>query len=346
VPVPRVSVGQLTTVDTLTAVRGLGITCVVINHAFGDSLLFHGGLNVLLFVSGINMASFAFNGTTRDTLKSFRTFTLRLVIPSILLALAWSLAVHFMATTDVPIAWSELLLFSNWITPERVSLFPIWYVQVIFQLMIVMALLFWMFDLTPRIQRAPVASALIALALSLAIAITSLSLWDTDYLANKLPQLLAWNFILGWAYWALAIRKRITVQGRLFLCILLLVCEILIFEIFAPFDGDIRIYSLTTLGFLLIWTDVVKLPWLLARAIILISQATFYVFLFHYYAFWVVYRAGKAIGLGELMDTSWVRVAAGLILPVFLWMVVTSARRAYRKTKGGQQSLQPAYSAI
>lgn len=335
-----------TTVDSLTLVKALAICLVVANHTYMDAVSLHGGLNVLMVVSGVAMASFAFHGTTAQTLCIFKSFTLRLVVPSVILALAWNIAAYFMSSQVTAIKWTEHLLISNWLSMGRVALFPIWYVQVIFQLMIALAVVFWVFDLTPYLKKAPVRATMIAFVISLLLAVTSYELWDTAYLQDKLPHLLAWNFVFGWVYWAFAVRHQKSPKTRLILSAILLAAEILIFKLCGALYGDARFISLTVLGLLLIWVDSISLPNLLARPVLLISQATFYIFLFHYYAFWATWRAGKLVGLGDLMNLPLVRLSVGTVLPVLLWIFVIALHRARKKMSQLEQIKRSAPAVV
>jgi len=116
-------------VDVIVLIKALAICLVVANHA-GLSKGLHGGLNVLLVVSGVAMATFGFQGATPQTLQAFKRFAFRIGVPSFLIALVWGIAV---SNVSLP----ELTFISNWFYKRRVVLFPIWYVQVIVQLMIV-----------------------------------------------------------------------------------------------------------------------------------------------------------------------------------------------------------------
>jgi hypothetical protein len=148
----------------------MAISLVVANHAHISTGL-HGGLNGLLFVSGIAMATFAFNDTTNQTLRYFRNFALRLAIPAFILALIWAVAYW-------EFNWSELGFFRNWITIRRLVSFPIWYPQVIIQMLIVMGVFFWILDLTPKIKRHPRTLISVILAIAIICNLLSYAFWE------------------------------------------------------------------------------------------------------------------------------------------------------------------------
>jgi hypothetical protein len=176
--------------DSRDALRAIGITAIVANHALVTSV--HGGLNVLLVMSGIAFAQLCFGGRDRTGPLVHVSFTLRDPSPmwSVVLCLFW-----FALFGRFEVA--EIFMVSNWITTERVSKFPIWYTQVLLQMLAGIVLL----PLLPRMQWCSQTPRFVRRhsgwppPRSLAVA---QALVDTDHLADKLPHLHAWNFVLGW----------------------------------------------------------------------------------------------------------------------------------------------------
>ena len=281
------SLFTLHSVDTVTLVKALAISLIVANHAVLDRMFLHGGLNALLLVSGMVFASFAFQGTTAQTLQMMKRLSLRIAIPAVLLSLIWNMMTYLFSADVSEIKWLEHVLLSNWFYKSRIALFPLWYVQVLVQIMLALGLVFWLFNLTPHFKANPVRASLIALALSLGLAMLSYGLWDTASLHDKLPHLLLWNLTLGWVFWAFRSQPDYGLRSKLILSALLLGSEILIFIICGAVYGEVRIISLTLMGLLIIWIDSVSLPQILTRIVLLISQAIFFIFLF---LFFNVYR--------------------------------------------------------
>ena len=73
----------------------------------------------------------------------------------------------------------------------------------------------------------------------------------------------------------------------------------------------------------------------------LISQAAFFIFLFHYFAFGFVTRILFWFGHWGAEDYVWVRFFAGLLLPLMLWIGYTAALRTFVRMR--QQGLLPAF---
>lgn len=310
-------------VETVVAARALAIILVVSNHVvFGISL--HGGLNALLVVSGLAMAQFGFGGTTGRAVRAMARFGLRLAIPSFLLALVWQIGVG-------QISLPELGFWSNWLYKTRIALFPIWYAQAITQMLVVLVVLFLLTDLGARITRRPLVwvGGLYAVACGLALA--SYAVWDTTYWADKLPHLILWNLIFGWLIWAVRASSMPTMQARWLLTGVLALSVGVLFLGVDAFGGAVRAIWMPLIVVPVIWLDRITLPSFVARAILVVSQATLFIFLFHYYAFWAVWRVGRLMGFEVEAQSPFVRLGAGLILPILLWALWTAVLRVYRR---------------
>ncbi len=318
-----------TVVDSLLMVKCLAIILVVANHAAISTGL-HGGLNGLMLVSGIVMASFAFKDTTAHTLKAFQNFALRLAVPSFILALIWAVAYG-------QYNWSELFFFRNWLTKTRLVSFPIWYPQVMVQMLLAFAVLFWVGNITPKILANPKRVSMVAFVLALGACFLSYALWNSAYLHDKLPHLLAWNFIFGWLYWAFLIKDENNDKNRLILTVILCVTSYLVFIQTGAIFGAARFMWFTLFGLILIWVSALKMPFFMAHIFHLIGQATFYIFLWHYPAFGITLRLGSMFGVEHITAQPTVLLLSGVLYPVLLWVAVSALKRAYGRAKGEYQ---------
>jgi hypothetical protein len=251
---------------------------------------------------------------------------LRLAVPSFLIALIWQIGVG-------QISMPELGFFSNWLYTSRVALFPIWFAQAFSQLLIAMALMFYVTGIGERIARRPLAWVSGLYALTASMAFISYLTWDTAYLADKLPHLVAWNFAFGWLIWA--VRDRMPgPAGRITLTIVLAASVALLFVTVDADNGASRAMVLPLIVLPVIWFDRIALPPLLARMTIVAGQATLFIFLFHYYAFWAVWRVGRLVGLEAESQNPLLRMVVGLLGPVLLWALWTAMLRVYRRDYG------------
>lgn len=304
-------------VDTRDALRAFGIMAVVANHSVAASL--HGGLNLLLLLSGLAFARLAFGGQDAGHLGSA---TLRFVRPlalwSVILCLFWFAVFRRFEA-------AELLMVSNWITPERVSKFPIWYTQVLLQMLAAMLPVLVLTGMAGRIRQDPVRWTLAWLAAAVLVAALSKALFDTDPLADKLPQLHTWNFVLGWVFWAVLYARRPGTSDRVALTVLVLALMPFVFLGLGVEGGAARVWVAIPAALLLIWAPVLRLPRPLAHPLLLIAQAVLFIFFLHY-PFLLAVRELLGDHLPP-MALDALKVAAGLIGPVLVWAAVTAGRR-------------------
>ena len=79
------------------------------------------------------------------------------------------------------------------------------------------------------------------------------------------------------------------------------------------------------------WLDQVVLPPLLARIAYLTSQATLFIFLFHYYFFLAIVTIRAHFGWPFWLESSPAQLVIGLAGPVFLWLLWNDTVRVYRR---------------
>jgi hypothetical protein len=309
--------------DTLYVVRALAITAVVAHHA--TTWATAGGLNLLLLLSGIAFAQLAFGGHDRAPILAVTTRFLRpLVIWSVVLCALWFAVFQ-------RVEWAEILMVSNWITDNRVSKFPIWYTQVLVQIMVVLVPLFWALGLTDKVRARPVAATLAALALTVALAAGAQMLFDTDELSDKLPHLHAWNFVLGWVFWAVLMNRKPTSRDRLAMTAL---CVPLLLFMFLALDvpwAEFRVRTVILPVLLLIWVSTIRLPGVVVQPVLLISQATLFLFFLHYPFLLTVREVLDGRMNADLVDV--LQFVAGMVGPILVWAVVTAAQRTLRHAR-------------
>jgi hypothetical protein len=322
--------------DSLYVVRAFAISAVVANHSL--TIPVAGGLNLLFLLSGVSFSQLCFGGHDRSGIFSIAIrFVRPLVIWSVIMCLLWFAAFR-------RVEWPEILMFSNWITENRVSKFPIWYTQVIIQMMIVIVGIFWAFRLSDGVRALPVGSTLIALALTVSLATVAQAMFNTDALKDKLPHLHAWNFILGWVFWAVLMNRKPTTWDRIamtVLCVPLLTFMFLALDVPAAMSR-VRLVILPVL--LLIWVPTVRLPRAVAQPVLLISQATLFLFFLHYPFLLTVRNLFEGNVNDDFLGV--MKFAVALLGPILIWAVLTAARRTLqeaksRRSKAFRQSRTP-----
>jgi hypothetical protein len=315
-------------VDTRDAVRAIGITAVVANHAFAAPL--HGGLNLLFLISGIAFAQLCFGGRDRTGLGArVLRFARPLALWSVVLCLFW-----FAVFRRVEPA--EILMLSNWITTERVSKFPIWYTQVLLQMLVALIALLSLPGMLGRIRAMPVAATLAWLVAAVASAAAAQMLFDTDHLADRLPHLHAWNFVLGWLIWAVLHAREAGAGDRLLLTLLCLPLMLFMFLGLDVPGAEARVWIALPGTALLIWMPTLRLPRVVAHPFLLIAQAVLFIFFLHYpFLLGVRNLAGNSL---PQLALEWLQLVTGLLGPVLLWAAVTAGRRtlAHARSRQGE----------
>ncbi|MEZ5409720.1 MAG: hypothetical protein R2761_16955 [Acidimicrobiales bacterium] len=281
---------------------------------------------MLLFASGATSARVAFAGDSRRSAAQFLRFAALVAVPSILLAAATGIALRQFDP------W-ELLLVSNWLQASRVALFPIWYTQVMVQIMIGLAVLFPLLHLTERIRARPTATIGALFAVALAAAAVSKLMWDTTELADKLPHLVLWNLLAGWLYWAVMVRREAAPTERAALLAVLAGTAGLMYLVLPAVYGTARFTWLAAALVLTVAVPELRLPRLARHVLLLINNGTFFVFLFHYYVFSAITNIEARLGIGQhYPGATALRFAAGLVVPIAGWVVITATRRAWQTT--------------
>lgn len=325
-------------VDTVIFAKACAMVLMVANHSrLSQSLLdipaLYGGLNAMLVISGLTMATHAFQHDTRHTLRAFARFGLRLALPCLAVALVWDTLMLALGARDITLFkyFAELALFSNWLSTHKLALFPIWYVQAVVQMLLGLGLLVLLTDLTPRIRRSPVAVTATLLGLSLCAALISYAAWDTSALEDRLPHLLVWNFMLGWLIWAVQKRGTASTGTKLALTAVLLGCAAMVYLPTPANNGLSRAFWMSAILLPVIWWNRIALPGFLVHLVQLIAQSVFAIFLLHFYVFGLVEEPLKYLGLDQPVLLSLVKLVAGLVVPVLCWALFTAVVRVRRK---------------
>jgi len=327
----KVSKATTQGVDPIMFGRFLGITLLVLNHAT-PYLDLQGGLNVLLLISGISFAMMGFKPRTSDTLRKIVPFLRRLVVFSLLIAV-------FSAVVNMDFRLAELLLFSNWIEMDRVAMLEIWYVQVIVQIFLAVALIFWLFDLSPKIQRDGLSVCLALFVACVLMAGISKFYWDTTTVyGDRLPHLHAWNLVLGWVVWAVIFQNKSKMLDRVLLTLLIITSSSAMFYALDLPKGWIRIWPFLTVALLIIWVPRIPLGKLFTHIVQLINQATLTIFLLHLGFFRVVQYAWNWLDLGDHWTLNLLLFAAGMIGPILVWAGFVAATRVFWKMKHAPQT--------
>lgn len=182
---------RTTTVRSVVALRAVAISMVVFSHFEVFNL--PGSTDALFAVSGWSFGRYTLSSIARS--KSVRP-VFDLIFKIALPVLVFSMAVHIL---HPPIRWPTILMVDNFIDPHYDGNRGLWFLDVLLQLMLAMAVIFSSRTLvrlaTENIVRFSMAAAVISLCVSSLI----YGYWNTDYLMNRVPQMAAWLFFIGMA---------------------------------------------------------------------------------------------------------------------------------------------------
>ena len=139
-------------IDTRDGLRALGISLVVANHAFAAPV--HGGLNLLFLVSGIAFAQLCFGGRDRSVLAlQVMRFARPLAVWSVVLCLFWFAV--FGRFDPAELFMGQQLVHDG----ARLENSPIWYTQVMLQMLLGIVAILALPGMLQQLRRAPVAGA-------------------------------------------------------------------------------------------------------------------------------------------------------------------------------------------
>ena len=278
-------------VEVTILLRALAIFLIVSSHFRWFSIAT--SVNVLLGVAGFNFAQFQLGEVVaRGSVRPVLGLLLRVLIPCIAYTTLVELAVH--RRFSVPV----VAMVSNFVGPH---LWGYWFVEVLLQLLLGLALLLSLRRVREAIRARPYGSALAFAGGAGLLALVGPLVWDAEPLFNRVPHMRLWPFALGWCIQAgLA-------AGWRWPSALLVGCLV-------PLLGVDRHGILFLLPALLalVWVRQVPLIWPLHRLVGLVGGASMYVYLTH---FQVQSLVKKVVGA----RVPPLEVAVALMAGVALW---------------------------
>ncbi|MBX3154817.1 MAG: AMP-binding protein [Deltaproteobacteria bacterium] len=285
-----------TSVDASVLLRAISIVAVVVGHFELPNLA--GSVIALFVVSGMSFGRYlAPQITQADGVAPVVRLFAKIAIPTVLYSLIVNTA---MRLPKLP----GLLLSNNLVSDDsRVSGIGFWYIDVLLQCFVVLALLLSI----PRVRRA-IAGDPFQLLVGATLAFTAVSvaapyLWDTTHLADRVPQRYLGAVFLGWTLIHATTRPRKLV---------VLALAALAFADFAWKSDDYLFFPFVATAFLLACRRV-SLPLLVGRVITVIASASLFIYLTDHQVELVLLKVG--IPHGALM------VALAVVAGIVVWKV-------------------------
>ncbi|WNC71759.1 hypothetical protein RGQ13_16805 [Thalassotalea psychrophila] len=305
-------------------VRATAICFVVANHASGLKLA--GGMNFLLLLSGYNLAYFLFDKSSVQIVKSFFITVAKIVIPCMGLVV-----LNFIYFNTFQ--WQEFFMVSYAFKVKAVSNFPIWYPQVLMQMALIITPLILIFNFSKHVAKYPVLVCLLCLIVSLTINILS----EKQYPWGREAHLYLWNFTLGWALWAVLKVKNFKNCLAATAIVLITAYLVLLLNTNGSYDPILRFIIFISISLFFIWFQVIKLPYMLAILVYLISSATFYIFLFHMILFELFYYLTELDNATFNLDLP-LKCIFAVVISVLLWATVSAGRKGFYSVQQARKS--------
>ncbi|MER3434134.1 MAG: hypothetical protein C4288_12070 [Leptolyngbya sp. ERB_1_1] len=295
-------------IETSIILRALAIMGVVAGHA--ELLEIGGGALLLLMIAGANLARFQSGALFRGELFQPISSLLRnLVTPYLIISAAYQL---WKRELDL----SVLLLFSNFINPEVTSIFPVWFITLLVQVILIFSLLFVIKPIRQFAAASPWEFGLATLLISILAKVGISSVWDTTYLYDRLPHMLFWIFSLGWT--AQFVQSQ---QQKIITTIILWA----LVPILAHLDQTYAWWILFG-GTLVLWLPVVSVPRIIKSPLQILGAATYHIYLFHMI---FIHFVRNVAGI----PSPWLNTVVGLSGGVLVWAMVQAVQRFLAKRR-------------
>lgn len=256
-------------VDSVSLLRFLAIVSVVSGHFRLFSA--PGAAYFLLVVAGYNFARFQATQVLRvDAAGPIVRSMFRVALPTVVFVMLYQLQAGRYSV-------QQLLLLGNWLPPKSLG-FGFWFLEVLVQVLVLMALAMSFRPVREAARRTPFGFGLGLLAAGIAAAAVVPLWWDSNHLYNRVPHMLLWMFALGYCvFHAPQGMKRLLVA-------LLLVAVPCWFFGWTPLSGRAMPGALLWFwlgGLALLMLSEVKLPYPLNKLVYLVGGASMFIFITH-----------------------------------------------------------------
>ncbi|WP_216891635.1 amino acid adenylation domain-containing protein [Pseudomonas putida] len=276
-------------VEIPVLLRVLSILLIVIGHFHGGSgWPIVGETSVLFAVSGLALARFQLKaideyGSVRTLLRSIAV----IVVPTLLYTLLTQVVfgnVH----------WQAFLLIANWYPPAVTGGFSYWYIELLVQMLAIMAVVLSFARVRAVIMAAPFRVLLVgACAAGVAGFLINAYVFDASALYNRVPQHYLAVLVLGMAiHFARTTPQKWLASGAVVLGGQRVVDVVVLGVDFSQYI-DVAIPAVLAM----IWWRAVPLPDLIARGAAVIASSTLFIYLTHYQFQSVARRLGDVPGL-------------------------------------------------
>lgn len=256
--------------------RAFAISFVVFNHAFSvDDRPFElvGGMNILILLSGMSFARFNLsNDSIVGLRKSILNLALHILVPClIIILLTFAIRGDFVA--------SEIFFYQNWVSDKQYVPYYTWYPQALLQSFIILTLIFSLPGLFRNFQRRHFLGSIVAICGFVLICKIQHVFFPMGEVSKHIPSTILWQFAVGWlTYFVTHRTTQMSPSERIMILLFVLGVALV------GFGWDkywLRNVALIAAMALLIFVPRINMPKLPRQIIMIVSQATFTIFLFH-----------------------------------------------------------------
>lgn len=294
---------RYTTIETSVFLRALSITGVVANHAglmevlSGGLSSLSGGATLLIMIAGANLARFQ-----SDALFKGRFVQPMLSLLKNLLIPYWVVAIAYEIWKRKP-DFFILLQVSNLISVDENSIFPVWFINVLVQIIVLFSLLFSAKAIQRLAKSAPWKFGVLVSIAGLGAAILGPFVWNTAYLYDRVPHMVFWVFALGWTIHFCASKGQKMVTTGLLAAVALIVLGATTSETWWVVLG----------GALLLWLPEVSVPHWLKSPFQILGASAYYIYLSHMMFVHIVSNVAH-------IPNPWLNTIVGVLGGVSVWL--------------------------
>lgn len=293
-------------IETNIILRAIAIFVVVADHA--GLMNFSGGAFLLLMIAGANLARFQSEALVQGRLVQPILSLLRnLVTPYLIISLSYQL---WKRDFDL----SVLFLFSNFVNPEVSAIFPVWFVSVLVQIILLFSLLFTLKPLRQFARVSPWEFGLATLVIGIIAKLGVGAVWNTAHLYDRLPHMLFWMFSMGWIIQFAHTKQQKAVSTSLLWALVPILTRLS----YAYISYTYAVWMVLG-GTLLLWIPTVPIPQFIKSPLQTVGAATYYIYLFHMILIHIVSTVGHT-------ENPWVNTVAGIFGGIAVWAGVQTVQ--------------------
>jgi len=281
-----------TSIDSTVLVRAISIIFVVLDHLGAVSMV--GTTSALMLVSGWSFGRYQVPSThSQQSVRPILSTVFRIALPFLLYTLLLQLALS-------SLGGASLLMIDNLISPSYNKGLTAWYVELLIQIMVIMAALFSFRRVRRLAHDHQFLFGTIGAALAFLVAVVSSRAWSTEHLFNRVPQVWLWMYFLG-----IAVAKAPSRKARLLL--------VGMFVGMHAFHSGLKIWPFPLIAApFVILVDRVKIPTRLDFVAKQVATASLFIYMTHFQ----LGRVAEKAGIRHPFLASLVAIAGGMALSV------------------------------